>query len=108
MYRAVRYNGARLFQGLMTYLQRLSVVPLVALTFAASAVASPPQLAANTNYTQAQRPSDAIRFVVIHVSEGSFLGTVSWLRDPRAHASANFVVSRDGQVQQLVPLHDIA
>ena len=42
------------------------------------------------------------------MTEGSFFGTVAWLRDPRAHASANFVVGRDGKVQELVPLHDIA
>src|SRR3954447_24389277 len=75
---------------------------------AAAAEPSPNELAANTNYTQAERPSGAIRFVVIHVTEGSFFGTVAWLRDPRAHASANFVVGRDGKVQELVPLHDIA
>ena len=75
---------------------------------AAAAEPAPGDLAANTNYTQAQRPAGAIRFIVIHVTEGSFFGTVAWLRDPRAHASANFVVGRDGKVQELVPLHDIA
>jgi N-acetyl-anhydromuramyl-L-alanine amidase AmpD len=86
------------------------VVLLVALLCAAVASAAPPQsrFAAQTNYTQAQRPESGIRFIVIHVSEGSFLGTVSWLQDPKAHASANFVVGRKGQVQELVPLHDIA
>jgi N-acetyl-anhydromuramyl-L-alanine amidase AmpD len=85
-------------------------VLVAALALAGLAAAAPPQsqLAAQTNYTQAQRPESAIRFIVIHVAEGSFLGTVSWLRDPKAHASANFVVGRNGQVQQLVPLHDIA
>jgi N-acetyl-anhydromuramyl-L-alanine amidase AmpD len=85
-------------------------VVLAALLTAGLASAAPPQsrLAAETNYTKAQRSESAIRFIVIHVSEGSFLGTVSWLRDPKAHASANFVVGRAGQVQQLVPLHDIA
>jgi N-acetyl-anhydromuramyl-L-alanine amidase AmpD len=75
-----------------------------------AAAASPPagDLAAATNYTQAHRKPAQIRFIVIHVSEGSYLGTVSWLRDPRAHSSANFVVSRTGRVQELVPLHDIA
>jgi N-acetyl-anhydromuramyl-L-alanine amidase AmpD len=74
----------------------------------AAAAPAPGRLAANTNYTQARRPAGAIRFIVIHVTEGSFPGTVAWLRDPRAHASANFVVGRDGAVQELVPLHDIA
>ena len=33
---------------------------------------------------------------------------MAWLQNPRAHSSANFVVGREGEVQQLVPLHDIA
>lgn len=90
--------------------KRAIMVVLCALALTGAAAASPPQneLAAQTNYTRAKRPASEIRFIVVHVSEGSFLGTVSWLRDPRSHASANFVVSRAGQVQQLVPLHDIA
>jgi N-acetyl-anhydromuramyl-L-alanine amidase AmpD len=94
----------------MQPLRRLTLVLLAVLTSASAAAAAPApsDLAAQTNYTQAERPLSAIHFIVIHVSEGGFPGTVAWLRDPRAHASANFVVSRSGQVQELVPLHDIA
>jgi N-acetyl-anhydromuramyl-L-alanine amidase AmpD len=93
----------------MSYLRRASLLVLAALAFAGVAAAAPPnELASSQNYTQANRSPRQIRFIVIHVTEGSFLGTVSWLRDPRAHASVNFVVSREGHVQQLVPLHDIA
>jgi N-acetyl-anhydromuramyl-L-alanine amidase AmpD len=94
----------------MTNLRRLILVAVAALTCVGVAAATPPQseLAPASNYTQASRPAGAIRFVVIHVSEGSFFGTVAWLRDPKAHASANFVVGRDGAVQQLVRLKDIA
>lgn len=74
----------------------------------AAAQAPPSRLAAASNFTEAHRKPGAIRFIIIHVSEGSFLGTVSWLRNPESHASANFVVGRAGQVQELVPLHDIA
>jgi len=81
-----------------------------ALLCAAGAAATPPQseLASEANYTKATRPESAIRFIIIHVTEGSFEGTIAWLRDPHAHSSANFVVGRDGKVQQLVPLHDVA
>jgi N-acetyl-anhydromuramyl-L-alanine amidase AmpD len=94
----------------MSQKKRAIMVVLCALALTGGAAASPPQneLAAQTNYTRAERPASEIRFIVIHVSEGSFLGTVSWLRDPRAHSSANFVVSRTGHVRELVPLHDIA
>jgi N-acetyl-anhydromuramyl-L-alanine amidase AmpD len=89
---------------------RVIVALLAALALAGLAAAAPPQnrLAAETNFTKAKRPESAIRFIVIHVSEGSFPGTVAWLQNPRAHSSANFVVGREGEVQQLVPLHDIA
>ena len=94
----------------MAFRQRATLVLVSALALAGGAAASPPknELASGRNYTQAHRLPGQIRFIIIHVSEGSFLGTVSWLRDPRAHSSANFVVSRTGHVQELVPLHDIA
>src|SRR5437868_865560 len=94
----------------MRVLHRTISLLLAALVLAGVAAAEPPpsQLASQANYTTAHRPAGGIRFIVIHVSEGSFPGTVSWLRDPEAHASANFVVGRAGQVQELVPLHDIA
>jgi N-acetyl-anhydromuramyl-L-alanine amidase AmpD len=94
----------------MPYLRRVILVTSAALICAAGAAATPPQseLASEANYTKASRAESAIRFIIIHVTEGSFDGTVAWLRDPHAHSSANFVVGRDGKVQQLVPLHDIA
>jgi N-acetyl-anhydromuramyl-L-alanine amidase AmpD len=88
----------------------LSALAVVGARAAAGAGAAPPpgRLASQQNYTQAERPARDIHLIVIHVTQGPFLGTVSWLRDPRAHASANFVVDRNGYVQELVPLHDIA
>ena len=85
-----------------------SLAACSAATAAATAAPPPSRLAAQQNYTQAERPARSIHLIVIHVTQGPFLGTVSWLRDPRAHASANFVVDRNGRVQELVPLHDIA
>jgi hypothetical protein len=60
------------------------------------------------NYTDAHRPPASIDRVVVHVTEGSFWGSVAWLRNPRAHASSHFVVSRGGRIVQLVHLSDIA
>jgi N-acetyl-anhydromuramyl-L-alanine amidase AmpD len=59
-------------------------------------------------FTPAHRKPTDIRLIVIHVSQSSFLGTVSWLRNPASHASANFVVSRAGAIAELVPKRDIA
>jgi hypothetical protein len=60
------------------------------------------------NFTKAHRGPLAIRRIVIHVTEGSFWGSVRWLRNERAHASSHYVVSRNGRIVQLVHLSDIA
>jgi len=50
-----------------------------------------------------------ITTIVIHVTDGgSLTGNVSWLIDDKSEASAHYVVSRDGDIVQLVPLHDVA
>lgn len=64
--------------------------------------------ASAANYTVAHRPSSAIRLVVIHVTESSFLGAIQWFRNPKAQASANYVVSRTGKIDEMVPDSDIA
>jgi len=60
------------------------------------------------NYTKAHRGPLAVRRIVIHVTEGSFWGSVRWLRNEHAHASSHYVVSRSGRIVQLVHLSDIA
>ena len=60
------------------------------------------------NFTPAHRSVQSIDRIVVHVTEGSFWGSVRWLKNPRAHASSHFVVSRNGKIIQLVHLSDIA
>jgi N-acetyl-anhydromuramyl-L-alanine amidase AmpD len=60
------------------------------------------------NYTPANRPAWAIRTIVIHVTEGSYLGSIQWLRNPRSRASSHYVVSQRGEIAQLVRDDDIA
>ena len=76
----------------------------------AAAGARPPieWLRGEGNYTKASRPPQSIDRIVVHVTEGSFWGSVSWLKNPRAHASSHFVVGRGGKVVQLVHTSDIA
>jgi photosystem II stability/assembly factor-like uncharacterized protein len=66
--------------------------------------------ASTSNYTRANRPiSSPINMVVIHVTEGSYAGTLSWFRNPRSHATAHYVVrSSDGDVTQMVREKDEA
>ena len=54
------------------------------------------------NYSHETRPASAVRLIVVHVTEGTFASAVSWFQNPRAHASANYVVSRDGAITQMV------
>jgi len=61
------------------------------------------------SYTPASRGLQSIRYVVIHVTDGGTLdGNVWWLSGSHSHASAHYVVSRLGQIVQLVNLSDIA
>ena len=59
------------------------------------------------NYTPARRSAGVDR-IVIHVTEGGFWGSVSWLRNSRSRGSSHFVVSREGEIVQLVNLADVA
>lgn len=60
------------------------------------------------NHTPTNRKMAKIDQVVVHVTEGSFWGSVRWLRNPRSHGSSHYVVSRRGEVVQLVSTSDIA
>ncbi|MEV0810588.1 N-acetylmuramoyl-L-alanine amidase [Micromonospora sp. NPDC050200] len=62
------------------------------------------------NYTVANRPSDyRVNYVVIHVTQGSYAGSISWFQNPAAKASAHYTFrSSDGAVTQSVREKDIA
>ncbi|HSL00827.1 MAG TPA: N-acetylmuramoyl-L-alanine amidase, partial [Rubrobacteraceae bacterium] len=60
------------------------------------------------NYCRASRGAGKIDYIVVHVAEGSYSGTISWFKDRRAGVSAHYVVGREGQVAQCVRNKDIA
>jgi len=60
------------------------------------------------NYTQAKRGASSIDFIVIHIAQGSYSGTIEWFQNPTASVSAHYVVSKRGTVAQCVPNEDIA
>ena len=100
----------------MSYLRISRFVLVLALacaagTLARDAGAAPPPitwLKGEGNYTKAHRGPHSIDRIVVHVTEGSFWGSVQWLQSPRAHASSHFVISRAGNIVQLVHVSDIA
>jgi N-acetyl-anhydromuramyl-L-alanine amidase AmpD len=60
------------------------------------------------NRTKAWRSPGSIDQVVVHVTEGTFWGSVRWLRNHRSGGSSHFVVSREGRIVQMVDLKDVA
>lgn len=46
--------------------------------------------------------------VVCHMTQGSYEGAVSWLSNPKSSVSSHFVVSKKGEVTQLVDIRDTA
>ncbi|MEV0586292.1 N-acetylmuramoyl-L-alanine amidase [Nonomuraea sp. NPDC050310] len=66
--------------------------------------------ASSSNYTAASRESDyAIDRIIIHVTQGSYAGAISWFQNPSAQVSAHYVIrSNDGAITQMVRDKDIA
>jgi hypothetical protein len=65
--------------------------------------------AASCNYTNSDRETSYdVKKIVIHVAEGSYSGTVSWLENCAAGASAHYVVSSKGGMAQCVRNENIA
>ncbi|MFD0251135.1 N-acetylmuramoyl-L-alanine amidase [Streptomyces sp. NPDC127113] len=59
------------------------------------------------NYTAGR--NSAITTVVVHVTQGSYAGSISWFQNPSAQVSAHYVVrSSDGQITQSVREGDTA
>ncbi|WP_415949234.1 N-acetylmuramoyl-L-alanine amidase [Streptomyces sp. KLOTTS4A1] len=63
--------------------------------------------ASSSNFSQGR--SEPISQIVVHVTQGSYAGTISWFQNPQAEASAHYVVrSSDGEVTQMVRDADTA
>lgn len=89
----------------------LGVIAAVAAPSALAAEGARPQVTwrrGEGNYTKASRGPAAIDYVVIHVTEGAFWGSVRWLQNEHSGGSAHYVVSRRGTIVQLVHQSDVA
>jgi hypothetical protein len=64
----------------------------------------------SSNYTVANRETDyPINYVVIHVTQGSYAGSISWYQNPASDVSAHYTIrSSDGHLTQSVREKDIA
>ncbi|MFC7642363.1 N-acetylmuramoyl-L-alanine amidase [Streptosporangium lutulentum] len=82
-------------------------------TLAAAAVDYPSArwvAARSSNYAVSKRPSsNVIDRIVVHVTQGSYAGTISWFQNPASQVSSHYVVrSSDGAVTQMVREKDRA
>ena len=64
--------------------------------------------ASRANYQPSHRSARAIRLIVVHTIEGTYGGAIAWFRNPRARASANYVVGRDGRITEMVAPWNVA
>ncbi|MDA8354483.1 MAG: N-acetylmuramoyl-L-alanine amidase [Firmicutes bacterium] len=65
----------------------------------------------SSNYNAANREGDGndIDKVVIHTTQGSYAGAISWFQNPSSNVSAHYVIrSSDGEITQMVQDSDIA
>jgi N-acetyl-anhydromuramyl-L-alanine amidase AmpD len=62
----------------------------------------------HANFTASHRKPGDIRYIVIHTTEGSADGAASWFQNDKSHVSAHYVISRTGDIVQLVRQHNIA
>ena len=60
------------------------------------------------HYTKAHRQPGDIRYIVIHTTEGSADGAAAWFQNDKSHVSSHYVVSRSGEIVQLVRQRNIA
>ncbi len=63
-----------------------------------------------SNYTSSNRPSSyPITKIIVHTTQGSYAGAISWFQNPSSNVSARYVLrSSDGEATQMVCHKDIA
>jgi N-acetylmuramoyl-L-alanine amidase len=63
--------------------------------------------ATSPNKSNGRRGNKVIA-IVNHITAGRFPGCLSWMRNPQAQASAHYLVTRDGEIYQMVKDEDIS
>ncbi|MES2640269.1 MAG: MopE-related protein [Myxococcota bacterium] len=65
--------------------------------------------ACGSNYSSASRGAGDARYVVIHTTQGSYSGTISWFQNCSSSVTAHYTVrSSDGHITQSVDESDVA
>jgi hypothetical protein len=67
----------------------------------------PANWVASPNYTNASRKTGQVTKVVVHTIQGSYAGCISWFKNTSSKVSAHYVVSKKGEITQMVKEEDI-
>ena len=59
----------------------------------------------NSTPNKSSRGSYKPCLIVWHIAEGSYNGTISWEKNPASQTSSHFVLGKNGEITQLVPLN---
>lgn len=62
----------------------------------------------NFRAAQQGQPPRKIRYLVLHTVEGTYEGCIRWFQNPQSKVSAHYVISRSGEITQMVRDEDIA
>jgi N-acetyl-anhydromuramyl-L-alanine amidase AmpD len=62
----------------------------------------------SNNYKNVSRTGDDIDAIVIHTVEGTASGAITWFQNPQAKVSAHYVISKTGEITQMVEIEDVA
>lgn len=64
--------------------------------------------ACSSNYSNYSRTATDIAYVIVHKIEGSYSGCISWFQNCSAQVSAHYVISKNGDITQMVKEEDVA
>jgi hypothetical protein len=64
--------------------------------------------AATGNYEAGSRGSSAVRWIILHTTEGSAASTIALFQNPASEVSAHYMIARTGEVTQFVLERDVA
>lgn len=59
----------------------------------------------NSTPNKSSRGSYKPCLIAWHIAEGSYNGTISWEKNPASQTSSHFVLGKNGEITQLVPLN---
>ncbi len=95
--------------GVTAYVEEKPSIYAETLAALGAAEYAPANWLASPNFYGGNRtPGDGkVKVIVVHTTQGSYSGTLSWFQNPKAQVSAHYVVSKNGDIMQMVHEKDV-